>query len=64
MSGYLDIHTEFEKPVGIKENPDDQDTEGIEQMQSVPENIRMVSVQLIFNKCSYPVIQGVPEAEP
>ena len=44
MPGYLNVYTELEKPVGVKENTDDENTKRIEQVQRIPKYIGVMCI--------------------
>jgi hypothetical protein len=44
MARYLDIQTEPEKPVRVKEDHDDEDAERIEQVQCIPEYVGVMGI--------------------
>jgi hypothetical protein len=39
MPCYLKVDAKFKKPVGIKENPDDQNAQRFKKVKRVPENV-------------------------
>jgi hypothetical protein len=63
MADDLNVNIVLEQPVAIKENGDDQHTKGLKQIEGIPEDISVRCLQLIFKKCPYRIINGVPEAQ-
>lgn len=44
MSGDLHVYTKFEKPVRVKENTDDEDTQRFKQMKGIEKYVGVVRV--------------------
>jgi hypothetical protein len=59
----LNVHIVSKEPVAIKKDPCHEDTVGLEQRESIPEDIRVRGLQLVFEDCPYGVVYGVPEAQ-
>ncbi len=63
MARNLYINIIPEEPVTEKKDGYHQDTMRFEQVERVPENIRVRGFQLPLQKCAYRVIYSIPEAQ-
>jgi len=63
VTGYLNVNTESKKEVGVKEDTDNQKAKRFIEIQRVPEDVRVRILQAPFDKRSYSVVHGKPQAE-
>jgi len=64
MAGDLEVDTETKKPVGIEEDPDNQDTKGLKEVEGIPKNVCMGCIEFPLDECAYPVVNGEPKTQP
>ncbi len=64
MSGNLKIKFKLKKPVGVKEDGNNQNAQCFEQVEVVPKNIGIRSFKSPLYKCANTIVQGKPQTQP
>jgi hypothetical protein len=61
MASDLNIDAELKQPIAIKKDADNQDTKGLEEIESIPEDVSMRGFQLPFDEGADTVVNGKPK---